>query len=179
MKKNQVSFAFVCALSYLLLKESMLLVTMNGSRPAYFPGLGYIIRNSVSSSVSGIWHESALLCWNNRPQAILSICKNPTPFPTWTINVAGKISWREIPLVEPGMGFSSVSFDIVSVCAYLGPCAEHLPLFSTWNLSKLISLAHSKSIFCSLASKVILLEKRFATVKENRQKKTEEELLKR
>lgn len=140
MKKNQVSFAFVCALSNLLLKDRTFLVAMNGSRPAWvFPRTWVCNQNQCPFICFRhlVWVR-ALLCWNNRPQAILSICKNLTPSSTWTIRVDGKTPWREIPLLKPSMWFSSMSFDIAWICAYLAPCAEYLPVFSTWNFSKLI-----------------------------------------
>lgn len=141
---------------------------MNGSGPAcVFPRTWVCNQNQCSFICLRhlIW-MSALLCQNNKPQAIPGICKNVTPSPTWTINIGGKIPWREIPIVKFIMWFSSMSFDMVWICAYLVRCAEHLPVFSTWNFSKIIyqGALHFpcsiKSIFCSLAFKVILLQKK-------------------
>lgn len=161
--------------------------------PAYFPGLEYVNQNQRLSIYFRhlIW-ISALLWWNNKSQAILSICKTPTPSPTSAINVAEKTSWREIPLVNSSIVFFNdiwhFSSTALTLLEYV-PILDHVQSTSQYSLPEtsvnsfsrkhFISLAPSKSIFCSLASRVILLQERCATLKENRQKKTEEELLKR
>lgn len=71
--------------------------------------------------------------------------------------------------------------ECVSVLDYVQSISQYsLPEISVNSSSResFISLAQSKSRFRSLASKVILLQKRFSALKENREK-TEEELLKR
>lgn len=73
-------------------------------------------------------------------------------------------------------------FECVSVLDHVQSISQYSPpeiSVSSSSRESFISLAHSKSRFCSLASKVILLQKRLSALKENRQKKTEEGLLKR
>lgn len=75
-----------------------------------------------------------------------------------------------------------VLLECVSVLDHVQSISQYSPpkiSVSSSSRESFISLPQSKSRFCSLASEVILLQKRFSALKEKRQKKTEEELLKR
>lgn len=111
-----------------------------------------------------IW-VNALLCWNNSLQVILNICKNQTSFPAWTINAFGKISWRKIPLIKPSLIiFFSELWCCLTMCLSWTMCRASLiyslPEISVNSSSResLVSLAQSKSRFCSLSSRVITEE---------------------